>query len=458
MFKKKEKAEAEQLGREHLIQNEERLAQASRKVLGLTTKLSSFDVGIKYIADNSMLAAKEMADVSESNLAIVEETTASVTQVSSIIESTADTFEQLVDEANLLAKQNEEGARLLNEVSHLKDTVIEDTNIMEQKVEQLVKLTNEIDNIVKSVQQIANQTNLLALNASIEAARAGDAGRGFAVVAEEIRQLADDTKKNLDGMTKFVADIYQAANEGKESVARALNSTSDMSNMIGTVSVTIDGNIRQLKNVVAGIEDAAQSMAGVKTSAGEIDTAMQTVSQDAQHLSEITQKVHEDASQTAQMAGLIGQLDDGYSDITTYMFDGLTEGMHAIENSELIEIIDKAMQAHVSWLEKLKSIADTMTEQPLQYNGDKCEFGHYYFAIRMKHPEISEEWKRVGKLHSELHSGGLKVVNAIKAGDSAAAQRAYDAANELSKKIMNELAVIKSKIENCSARQVRIFG
>ena len=130
MFKKKEKAEAEQLGREHLIQNEERLAQASRKVLGLTTKLSSFDVGIKYIADNSMLAAKEMADVSESNLAIVEETTASVTQVSSIIESTADTFEQLVDEANLLAKQNEEGARLLNEVSHLKDTVIEDTNIM----------------------------------------------------------------------------------------------------------------------------------------------------------------------------------------------------------------------------------------------------------------------------------------------------------------------------------------
>ena len=54
---------------------------------------------------------------------------------------------------------------------------------------------------------VAVQIKLLALNASIEAARAGEAGKGFAVVAQEVRDLADRSKADLNNVTELVGQL-----------------------------------------------------------------------------------------------------------------------------------------------------------------------------------------------------------------------------------------------------------
>lgn len=68
---------------------------------------------------------------------------------------------------------------------------------------------DKINSIFQGLSQITKQTNMLALNASIEAARAGEAGRGFAVVAEEVRKLADNSKKLIDGTSELLLNMYK---------------------------------------------------------------------------------------------------------------------------------------------------------------------------------------------------------------------------------------------------------
>ena len=78
-----------------------------------------------------------------------------------------------------------------------------------QKSIENSKAVNEINDLTDEILSISSQTNLLALNASIEAARAGEAGRGFSVVADQIRNLADETKRsvaNIQTVSKIVTD------------------------------------------------------------------------------------------------------------------------------------------------------------------------------------------------------------------------------------------------------------
>lgn len=441
-----------------LVDNEERMSGAAKEVLDVATSISSFDVEMKHISNELMNFAGEMEEVGESNLAVVEETNATMNQVTNSIDEAADTLDMLKSKSVKFADQNNESVQLLHEVNGLKENVLDDTRQMNEKIEQLVQLAVEVGKIVESVQKIANQTNLLALNAAIEAARAGEHGKGFSVVADEVRNLADDTKTNLDGMRDFVEKIYAAASEGQESMNRTISSTNDMSDKIDLVSNTIDGNISMLHELVDSVSNISENMQGIKNSAKEIDRAMDTYSEDAQRLNTMTQSIHQDATLSVDFAKNISTIDERLSKVVNGLYEGLEDGSHAMKNQEVIDVLKKAENAHIQWVKKARGMIDAMKVSPIQTDSKKCAFGHFYQAIKLSQPEIADRWREIDTMHHDFHKLGDEIVAAIRANDRDKAEEIYKNAEQISKRMLATLQSVEKSIEDLDKRGISVFG
>ncbi len=433
---KKKKDESRELAAEPVLDD---LAGSTDELLETTSVLSGFDVRLRYVNEKLTDYTDEMRDISQANLAVVEETTAGMNQVNNTVSEAAGMLRRVADSAHTLSGRNEESRVLLDEAVSLKNEVLANSGEMRVKIEHLADLTVEIEKVVASVQGIASQTNLLALNASIEAARAGEQGKGFAVVADEVRKLADDTKANLESMRAFVAQVKEAASESRSSLVRALGSTDAVGEKIEQVHTMVSENADLLLELADEVKRVNTDIQDITTAAGGINGAMEQNSQDAQRLTEMAVKITESAKDNVECAVSVGEIDSKLSALTEDLFRHLRNAGKTVRAAEFKAVIQKARQAHRVWTDKLGEMVEQMELAPLQTNGERCAFGHFYYAFQIRNGRLLSLWREIGDEHKSFHAMGTDVMEAIRQGDRERACKLGDKAKIMSAGLLGKL-------------------
>ncbi|MEW5785267.1 MAG: methyl-accepting chemotaxis protein [Bacillota bacterium] len=109
---------------------------------------------------------------------------------------------------------------------------------------ELQEAYRQVAGSIVSIGKIASQTNLLALNAAIEAAKAGEHGQGFAVVAEEVRTLADTSRKITGDIHSLLGNLEKHMEEADTAVRHYQEQHQQVANTIGMevedLKITLD--------------------------------------------------------------------------------------------------------------------------------------------------------------------------------------------------------------------------
>jgi len=95
----------------------------------------------------------------------------------------------------------------ISEISNGMQEISTVNNTICTQVQNTYEQMKNTEEILSLLREIASKTNLLGINSSIEAAHAGENGRGFGVVAQEIRQLSNSTKEQIEQIKKILEDI-----------------------------------------------------------------------------------------------------------------------------------------------------------------------------------------------------------------------------------------------------------
>lgn len=234
-------------------------------VASIPEELRALDTAISASRDAAGPRAEALAqrgELARAQLALVSRGSEALDQFAAGVMFRGEEATRSAEDARRVAADAAEHAARVEKATTLLVALSDEFATVHATMQGLATAGSQIGTFVQTIETIARQTNLLALNAAIEAARAGQQGRGFAVVAEEVRKLADDSKRAAEQVSRSVQDIQSAIDR----VATLVSSTD--ARLGGVRAVTVDaqrvlsGVVEGLGRTVAFVEKVAESVSG----------------------------------------------------------------------------------------------------------------------------------------------------------------------------------------------------
>ncbi len=320
---------------------QDELGDLARSIDQMQRRLRDVVKNVAMVAGHLDTASKELKDVAQENSATMQEMAASTEEISAGLETVSAASQEInasaesVD-ANItqVSQTAKNGSALAKSVEKQAIQLQESAQSSSQTAHSLydginarmltaisdAKIVKEISNVASSIAAIAAQTNLLALNAAIEAARAGEQGKGFAVVAEEVRKLAEESAKAVQGiqglttqvqiaidvlvesgndLLQFIdgtvkadyAAFVEVGDQYKKDADNFLGVTSGIESMLENVVLEVSEVSRAIESVVGNINQSAEGATEIATGTSHANESLETVTRSSESLNELAQNL-----------------------------------------------------------------------------------------------------------------------------------------------------------------------
>ncbi len=426
-----------------LLKGRKQFENVMSKDLQAIMQISSLDLTLNHVTNEMHEISENVAEETEIIRTSADECSNVAQQVNGQHEELTNTIIHAAEDTDEVYKKIEAGQSELSIIKELSIKTIDESKDMQKDMDVLLNIISHMNEVIAGINSISSQTNLLALNASIEAARAGDAGRGFAVVADEIRQLAEETQKLTANMGQFVERIKDASQKSAKSVTTTIESLDTVTKKIGEVWIINNENQQNVSKINDSISSLASVSEEISSSMIEMEAQTVNIKEQCHNLEGNTQALRSSSEKLKAATKPVVTIEQVLSEATKQLGDMTDDAFFRMEYTEFVDYMDTAIQAHKAWLQNLTEMVKNKEIWPIQLNSKKCGFGHFYYSMTPKTPEINKIWKTVADKHQKLHDYGNHVLKSLMDENYTEAQKYCNEAIDYSKVLIADLEEMK---------------
>lgn len=237
--------------------------------------------------------SQSLADGASNQAATIEQTSASMVEISAMTKQNADNVGQ--------------ADGLIGEARKVIVTANDSMGLLTKSMEEIARASEETSQIIKTIDEIAFQTNLLALNAAVEAARAGEAGAGFAVVADEVRSLAMRAAGAAQNIAALIEGTVQKVQTGSNLVAVTNQSFREAADSTAKISLL-------MSELAVASREQATGISQVNLGVTELDTVTQQNVAIAEQTASASEELNAQAGQMKETVRTLNALVMGSND------------------------------------------------------------------------------------------------------------------------------------------------